>query len=248
MFGFGSGNYQDSTLEKLADKGNGNYAYIDDASEAQKVLVEQSNGTLYTVAKDVKLQLEFNPAQVEAFRLIGYENRMLAHQDFNDDSKDAGEIGADHDVTALYEIIPKGGAVPGGSVDALRYQSPATSAPGTSTTAQAGELLHIKLRYQPPEGGASQLSELSVQNTEQALAGDFRFAAAVAQFGMLLRESPYRGRSSYDGVLELARSAMGTGKEREAREGFITLVKKARSLAKSQRTQTLVDPLDDTLP
>jgi Ca-activated chloride channel homolog len=231
VLGFGTGNYQDSTLEKLADKGNGNYAYIDDASEAHKVLVEQTSGTLITVAKDVKLQLEFNPAKVEAFRLIGYENRVLAHQDFNDDSKDAGEIGADHDVTALYEVIPKGGEVPGGTVDALRYQSPATSAGTSSTTAHAGELLHVKLRYQPPDGGPSALSELGVKTEERGLTGDFRFAAAVAQFGMLLRESPYRGSSSFDQVLELAQSARVSGKEQAARDEFIALVKKARGIA-----------------
>ncbi len=208
VLGFGRGNYQDSTLEKLADKGNGNYAYIDDRNEARKVLVEQVSGTLITVAKDVKIQLEFNPVEVEAFRLIGYENRMLSHQDFEDDRKDAGEIGADHTVTALYELVP------------------------TTRDELSEDLLQIRLRYKLPEGDTSRLLELGVKNSVQPLTGDFRFAAAVAEFGMLLRNSPYMGGSSYAGVLELA---TGTSGGQEARSEFIELVRKARALAPAER-------------
>ncbi len=228
VLGFGQGNYQDSTLEKLADKGNGNYSYIDGPSEARKVLVEQASSTLITVAKDVKIQLEFNPREVEAFRLIGYENRVLAHQAFNDDRKDAGEIGADHTVTALYELIPAGGSVPGSGVDGLKYQKPAQPAAPDDFT---GELLQLKLRYKEPSGDTSRLLELAVRDTPQRMSPDFRFAAAVAEFGMLLRESPYKGTSSYAGLLELAQASLGDGRDREARGEFLELVRKARALA-----------------
>ncbi len=228
VLGLGGGNYNDSTLEKLADKGNGNYAYIDTLREARKVLVEQATGTLMTIAKDVKIQVEFNPTEVEAFRLIGYENRVLAHQDFNDDKKDAGEIGADHTVTALYEVVPRGGAVPGPKGDELKYQAPRAPSPA----AAAGELMTVKLRYKQPAGDVSQLLEVAVRDgrgTMQNANADFRFAAAVAGFGMLLRESPYKGSSSFEQVLGLA----GNTNASEARSEFLALVRRAAQLKRS---------------
>jgi len=228
VLGFGMGNYQDSTLEKLADKGNGNYAYIDTEMEAKKVLVEQIGGTLVTIAKDVKIQVEFNPAEVGHYRLIGYENRLLAAQDFNDDTKDAGEIGAGHTVTALYEIVPAGVelAVPG--VDPLRYQQPTQLSPA----AGSGELFTLKLRYKQPDGDTSTKLEIPVRDSNRPYArasADFQFAAAVAAFGMLLRDSPYKGTASYDAVLELG----GEGARRDPhgyRAEFLDLVRKARDL------------------
>jgi len=253
VLGFGAGNYQDSMLEKLADKGNGNYAYVDEPAEAEKVLVEQASGTLVTVAKDVKLQLEFNPAEVAAFRLLGYENRLLQHQDFNDDSKDAGEVGAGHSVTALYEIIPVGGTVPSADVDPLKYQTPAAApaSPPLGTAQTQGEWLNIKLRYQPPEGGASRLKELALRGPVNAMNEDFRFAAALAEFGMLLRGSPHRGQASYEQVLQLAQGALGDGKDRQAREQFVELVRSARRLAGAEGPAGKprpYDPLNGSLP
>ena len=221
VLGFGQGNYNDSMLEKLADKGNGNYAYIDNLAEARKVLVEQASGTLVTIAKDVKIQLEFNPAEVEGFRLLGYENRMLAHRDFNDDSKDAGEIGADHRVTALYELIPTGSGAPG--VDSLKYQPSAARPP-------SGELATIKLRYKAPEGSTSELIEAVVRDDGAGIArasADFRFAAAVTELGMLLRNSPHKGGSSYAEVLELA----GPAATDERRSEFLRIARAAQALS-----------------
>ncbi|HMI91048.1 MAG TPA: YfbK domain-containing protein, partial [Polyangiales bacterium] len=213
----------------LADKGNGNYAYIDSVREARKVLVEQVQGTLITVAKDVKLQLEFNPSAVLAFRLIGYENRVLAHSDFHDDSKDAGEIGADHTVTAFYELVPAGGQRPGGVPAPLKYQPPAAK---PQRADHPGELLTLQLRFKLPEDDRSQLQELVVHEPDGRLdlrnaAPDFRFGAAVAAFGMLLRDSPHRGSASYEQVLELAQSAVAAGRDQPARAEFIELVRKA---------------------
>ncbi len=238
VLGFGRGNYQDSTLEKLAANGNGNYAYIDDQREAEKVLVEQASGTLLTLAKDVKLQLEFNPAQVEAFRLIGYENRVLAHRDFNDDAKDAGDIGADHRVTALYEVVPAGLPVAGADVDALKYQLPASSAElakgaEAATTPATSELLTVKLRYQPPQGGPSRLLEVAVSGPTRRLEGDFAFAAAVAELGMLLRESPHRGNASFERVLSAAQASLGDGPDRQSRAQFVELVAAARRIPRA---------------
>jgi Ca-activated chloride channel family protein len=228
VLGFGGGNYNDSMLEKLADKGNGNYAYVDTLSEARKVLVEQATGTLITIAKDVKVQIEFNPRRVEAFRLIGYENRVLAHRDFADDAKDAGEIGADHTVTALYEIVPPGAAARGGlrvpPDDPLKYQAPGS----LSAAAAHGELGTVKLRYKLPDGDKSELIEVVVRDRGEAAqpSADFRFAAAVAEFGMLLRNSPHKGSSSYDQVLSLASAVSQDQRRRE----FIELVDKAKRL------------------
>ncbi len=229
VLGFGMGNYQDSTLEKIADKGNGNYAYIDTRNEARKVLVEQISGTLVTIAKDVKIQVEFNPAQVGHYRLIGYENRILAAQDFNDDTKDAGEIGAGHTVTALYEIVPAGVELKVPGVDPLKYQQPGRP----TAAASSGELLTLKLRYKEPDGDTSRLLTFPITDSGSSYAGasaDFKFAASVAAFGMLLRDSPYKGTASFDGVVELA----GEGAVRDHhgyRAEFIELVKKARGYA-----------------
>ena len=228
VLGFGMGNYQDSTLEKLADQGNGNYAYIDTMQEARKVLVEEIHSTLLTLAQDVKIQIEFNPLEVEAYRLVGYENRLLAPEDFNDDSKDAGEIGAGHTVTALYEIVPDGRTAPVGSVDALRYQR------RTETTEQAttGEMLTLKLRYKNPQATRSELLESVVRDSgrEYARASeDFKFAAAVAAFGMLLRESPHQGTTTLESVLELAQEGRGPDAH-GYRSEFLELIRKARDL------------------
>jgi Ca-activated chloride channel homolog len=236
--GYGMGNLKDATLEQLADKGNGNYAYIDNAREAKKVLVEQMAGTLITIAKDVKIQIEFNPAQVAAFRLIGYENRVLAHEDFNNDKKDAGEIGAGHTVTALYELVPAGkpaAAEPGAAnnanapaVDTLKYQQKTT----LSAAAQSGELLNLKLRYKQPDGDTSRLVEYPARDSQQRYGQatrDFKFAASVALFGMLLRDSPYTGTASFDAALELAQE--GRGSDAAAyRAEFIELIGIAKSL------------------
>ena len=229
VLGFGMGNVKDASLEKLADKGNGNYAYIDTLKEAQKVLVDQMQGTLVTIAKDVKIQVEFNPAQVKAYRLIGYENRMLAKEDFNDDTKDAGEIGAGHTVTALYELVPAGGAIATPGVDPLKYQR----TPVLADKAAGGELLTLKMRYKQPDGDVSKLLEFPVTDAGKPYAEaspDFKFASAVAGFGMLLRDSQYKGNVTYDAVLELAEE--GKGADRNGfRSEFVDLVKTAKILS-----------------
>ncbi|MBI1848881.1 MAG: VWA domain-containing protein [Planctomycetes bacterium] len=229
--GFGMGNIKDATLQKLADRGNGNYAYIDSLAEAQKVLVEQMGATLQTIAKDVKIQVEFNPAVVSGYRLLGYEKRMLRQEDFNDDAKDAGEIGAGHTVTALYEVVPAGKTVPTPAVDPLKYQP--TPIPGATTG--SADLLTVKLRYKDPEGDASRLLEQPVVDSGSTLdraSDDFRFAAAVASFAMVLRGSPNKGSSTFDSARDLASGARG----RDAagyRAEFLGLVEKARAIAPS---------------
>jgi len=228
VLGFGMGNIKDSTLEKLADQGNGNYGYIDTLNEARKVFVEQMTGTLITIAKDVKIQIEFNPAQVAAYRLIGYENRLLRKEDFNDDKKDAGEIGAGHTVTALYEMVPAGQPIATPAVDPLKYQTPVAPATG----APSGELLTLKLRYKQPDGDTSKLMTIPVSDAGQGFdrsSGDFQFAAAVAAFGMVLRDSPHKGSASYELVSELAGAGLGFDPGGYRAE-FVELVKKARSL------------------
>jgi Ca-activated chloride channel family protein len=227
VLGFGMGNLKDSTMQKLADKGNGNYAYVDDLDEAQKVLVEQMRSTLVTVAKDAKLQIEFNPALVQSYRLIGYEKRMLRPQDFNNDRKDAGEVGAGHTTTALYEIIPASESLTAPGVDPLKYQ-PSPRAAGNE------ELMTVKLRYKEPEASTSKLLNASVKDTRVSWRGtssDFRFAAAVATFGMVLRDSPYKGNSDYNLVLQLANGARSRD-DNGYRSEFINLVAKARSLSR----------------
>ena len=228
VLGFGMGNYKDSTLEKLADRGNGNYGYIDTINEARKLLVEQLVGTLITIAKDVKIQVELNPAKVQAYRLIGYENRLLRAQDFNDDRKDAGEIGAGHTVTALYEVVPPGVSLDLPSVDRLKYQTP----PVTAIDLTSAELLTVKLRYKAPDGDASQLLTVPVLDAGAdciAASRDFRFTAAVAALGMLLRDSEHKGDASFETVLALARAGLG-GDPHGRRAEFLGLVKMARDL------------------
>jgi Ca-activated chloride channel family protein len=225
------GNLKDSKMEALADKGNGNYAYIDSLQEARKVLVEEAGGTLVTIAKDVKIQVEFNPAKVAAYRLIGYENRVLAAQDFNDDAKDAGEIGAGHSVTALYEVVPVGQPLSLASVDALKYQQPRQA----STEASGAELMTVKLRYKDPEGATSKLLSVVVNDAGSgATSPRVAFASAVAGFGMLLRESEHKGSLSYAGVKELAQQGLGPDRSGYRAE-FLHLVARAESLAEGQR-------------
>ena len=231
VLGFGTGNLKDSNMERLADKGNGHYAYIDSIQEARKVLVEEMGATLVTIAKDVKIQVEFNPAKVGAYRLIGYENRLLRNRDFNDDTKDAGEIGAGHHVTALYELVPAGKEESLPDVEDLEFQKPAaTAAPGEPRP----ESLIVKLRYKQPDGETSKLIKRGVVDdgsTDAKASGDFQFAGAVAGFGMLLRDSPYKGNLTYEAVLKLAEA----GAEEDAsgyRREFIELVRKARSLSR----------------
>jgi Ca-activated chloride channel family protein len=230
VLGFGMGNLKDSTMEKLADRGNGNYAYIDTIEEARKVLVKEAGATLVTVAKDVKLQIELNPATVAGYRLIGYENRLMRDEDFNDDKKDAGDIGAGHSVTALYEIVPAGTEVPGGKVDQLKYQTK-----GQVTNGNASELMTVKVRYKAPDGAQSKLLSQPVKADKTELAktsNDFRWAAAVAGFGMMLRESKDRGNLSWAQVTSLAEGAKGTDAEGYRRQ-MIEMVKRAARLPKS---------------
>ena len=234
VLGYGMGNYQDSKMQQLADKGNGNHAYIDGISEAKKVLVNEFGGTLFTIAKDVKLQVEFNPAKVQGYRLIGYENRMLAKEDFNDDKKDAGEMGSGHTVTALYEIIPVGvnsDFLKG--VDSLKYQKNIVPLSKSSYT---DEMMTVKFRYKTPDGEVSKLIEhpvLDKQITIVKTSDNFRFASSVAEFGMLLRNSAFKSSSSFDNVLIMARKAKGNDEE-GYRSEFVRLVESAQMLAKGK--------------
>ncbi len=241
VLGFGNGNHNDEMLEQIADKANGNYAFIDSEAEARKVLVEQLSGTLVTIAKDVKIQVEFNPSQVASYRLIGYENRKLADRDFNDDKKDAGEIGAGHSVTVLYELIPPGAEPVAPEVDPLKYQKKSEATAPTvedaEKTAEAksefiDELLTLKMRYQPPAGGQSTLLTFPVKDSQAkfgAASPDFQFATAVASFGMLLRDSQYKGDTSFAAVLETAAAAKGEDKYGYRAE-FMELVKAAQRI------------------
>lgn len=235
VLGFGMGNYKDSTLEKLGDKGNGNYGYIDTLQEARKLLVEQLTGTLVTIAKDVKIQVDFNPARVQAYRLIGYENRLLANRDFNDDQKDAGEIGAGHTVTALYELVPPGVSIELPSVDPSRYRPVATTAENTLVS---DEWFTVKLRYKEPQGTESRLLAYPISDKHLAdqLNEDFQFAAAVACFGMLLRNSQYAGDADFGTVLELARTGRGADLQGYRNE-FLQLVQLAATMTPSPSTR-----------
>ncbi len=210
VLGFGMGNLKDNMLETLSNKGNGNYAYIDSKMEARKVFVQGLSGTLVTIAKDVKIQVEFNPAKVGAYRLIGYENRLLEAQDFEDDTKDAGEIGAGHSVTAFYEIIPAGREADMlKSISPLKYQK---VEPREDNSGATNELLTLKLRYKKPEGGESSLMTIPFTDAGASFADaspDFRFASSVASFGMILRDSEFRGNSTLTAVLENAANAIG---------------------------------------
>jgi hypothetical protein len=274
VLGFGEGNLKDAKMEKLADNGNGLYAYIDSVREARKVLVEQLTGSTITIAKDVKIQIEFNPAQIAAYRLLGYENRVMAAQDFNNDKKDAGEIGAGHTVTALYELVPAEAAgveqprQPG--VDPLKYQGIRNGGVGAGAVggfagggfgggegvgggfggnalvggggvqqsgkltdaAKSGELLTLKLRYKEPEGETSKLLEVPLKDrggSFHSASPDLQFAAAVASFSMILRNSQHRGSASIDGVAEIASAALGKD-EGGYRAEFVDLVRKAQAL------------------
>ncbi|SMG51639.1 Ca-activated chloride channel family protein [Marivirga sericea] len=232
VLGFGMGNYKDSKMEILADKGNGNYAYIDNILEAKKVLVNEFGGTLFTIAKDVKIQVEFNPANVTAYRLIGYENRKLNNEDFNNDKKDAGELGSGHTVTALYEIIPKGVDSYFKPIDDLKYQQ---NKPKTEKVTYGDELLTVKFRYKAPDGEVSKLIVTTVENTAKSLdktSENFRWSAAVATYGMLLKDSDYIENGDYQLVTDLAKSAKGKD-ENGYRIEFIKLVESSSLLAKN---------------
>jgi Ca-activated chloride channel family protein len=225
VLGFGTGNYQDAKMEKLADKGNGNYAYIDNLLEAKKVLVKEMGGTLVTVAKDVKIQVEFNPRYVKSYRLIGYDNRMLAHEDFKDDAKDAGEVGSGHSVTALYEIVPAGGQEP---ADTYKYQKNELT-----DAAMANEVCTIRLRYKEPvEKRSKEMvrvvydEQISFENTSD----NFRFCSAVAEFGMILRQSQFKGTAGFPEVIRIAGKAKGDDPDNYRGE-FIRLCEMADVLA-----------------
>jgi Ca-activated chloride channel family protein len=230
VLGFGMGNYKDNKMQQLADKGNGNHAYIDDISEAKKVLIEEFGGTMFAIAKDVKIQIEFNPAKVRGYRLIGYENRLLANEDFHDDKKDAGELGSGHTVTALYEIIPAGvDSEHLAEVDDLKYQETKID----PKASKSKEMLTIKLRYKAPDGARSRLIEQAVldRDTKPEKASDnFRWAAAVAEFGMLLRDSEYKGKTTYLHCQRLAESAKGDDPNGYRRE-FIEMIDTMKRLA-----------------
>ncbi len=234
VLGFGRGNLNDAGMEELADHGNGNYAYVDSPAEARRILVHEAGATLVTIARDVKIQAEFNPAKVQAYRLIGYENRRLADRDFNDDEKDAGEVGAGHQLTALYEVVPVGASFDAG-VDPLKYARPSDE---TNASERFGrdprgdEWLTVKLRYQSPQGGKSRLVERVVSGPARPLAQateSARWTAAVALFGMLLQESEHRGAGDFELVRSLARGAVGTD-ERGERSEFVRLVSLAKEL------------------
>lgn len=227
VLGFGTGNLNDSMMEKLSNKGNGNYAYIDSRDEARRALGEQVAGTLYTIAKDVKIQVEFNPAKVAGYRLIGYENRLLADKDFNDDTKDAGEIGAGHSVTALYEIVPAGQKVDNGGIE-LKYSKYEPS--GTNF---GSEMATVKLRYKEPDGDESKLLTMGVLDNARSVESaseNLKFAAAVAQFGLVLRDSRYKGNSNFSSVIQLANNALGID-ARERRTEFLDMVNRADSIS-----------------
>jgi Ca-activated chloride channel family protein len=230
VLGFGMGNVKDDKMEIIADKGNGNYSYIDNLQEARKVLVREFGGTLFTIAKDVKFQLEFNPARVESYRLIGYENRLLNDEDFNDDTKDAGEMGAGHMVTALYEIVPAGSDEKIPSVDPLKYQD----SHKIREKDYSNELLTIKVRYKKPGGNTSMLLEKPVRESDNEIDGaseNLRFASAVAEFGMILRESEFKGNSTLEGAARLAKSARGEDED-GYRSELIRLIATVRDMRK----------------
>lgn len=227
VLGFGTGNYKDVRMETLADKGNGNHACIDTLQEARKVLVREFGGTMFTIAKDVKLQVEFNPLLVKGYRLIGYENRLLAAEDFNDDKKDAGELGSGHRVTALYELIPAGTQERvRDNVDPSRYQK----LYWVSGAPTKDELMCVKLRYKDPDGSESKKLSYVVPNSASATtSNNFRWSASVAEFSLVLRDSKYKGTSNYNQILKLASSADNSDKDGYRAE-FIELVKRAQAL------------------
>jgi Ca-activated chloride channel family protein len=226
VLGFGTGNLKDTKMEQMADKGNGHYAYIDTFREAQKVFVQEFGGTLFTIAKDVKIQVEFNPAKVQAYRLLGYENRLLAKEDFADDRKDAGELGSGHTVTALYEIVPIGAQPVALMDDSLVYQH-VSLRPGV---AGSRDLLTLRLRYKEPSGNTSKLLVSRIEDASSGKASeDMRFATAVAAFAMLLRDSDNKGSVTFDQVIEMARGARGADQEGYRGE-FVGMVEAAKTL------------------
>ncbi len=232
VLGYGMGNYKDKKLQILAEKGNGNHAYIDNLQEANKVLVNEFGSTMYTVAKDVKLQVEFNPQYVNAYRLIGYESRLLNKEDFNDDTKDAGELGSGHTVTALYEIIPVGVENKYGGVDDLKYQKVnKTKTTEKATSEVSNELLTVKLRYKKPDENESRKLEIPVlaKNVSGLASTDFRFAMAVAMFGQLLKDSDFKGEATYRDVIDLAKTGLDDDANGYRRE-FIRLVESVSQL------------------
>ncbi len=228
VLGLGTGNYKDAVLESLANRGNGNFSYLDSLEEARKVLVREMGATLVTVAKDAKIQIEFNPARVDSYRLIGYENRALRDEEFNDDSRDGGEIGAGHQVTVLYEVVPAGSASPAAGVDPLKYQTP----PEPNQAGNADEWLTLKIRSKPPDQAESRLLEFTHSGSAAGFkeaSPDFRFASAVAAFGMILRDSPHRGTATLERVLGWASDS--TGDDPHGHRGeFFQLVRKAMVL------------------
>ncbi|MDO4229285.1 MAG: DUF3520 domain-containing protein, partial [Capnocytophaga sp.] len=230
VLGFGMGNYRDDMIKTIANKGNGNYAYIDNITEAKKVLINEFGGTFHTIAKDVKLQIEFNPKYVKEYRLVGYEDRLLNNEDFDDDQKDAGEIGSGHTVTVFYEIIPADGK----KENSLRYQDQELNSKGSKSS----EIAFLKIHYKNPNptlGKSIKISEpidfqlKEINNTSE----NFRFAAAVAQFGMLLRNSEYKANATYQQTIDLAKNAIGKDEEGYRKE-FIRLVESAKLLAKEK--------------
>jgi Ca-activated chloride channel family protein len=231
VLGFGNGNLKDATMESLADKGNGNYAYIDSLAEARKVLVREAGATLVTVAKDVKLQVEFNPTRVQGYKLIGYEDRLLAKEDFNDDKKDAGDVGAGHSVTALYELVPKGADSPAAKTDPLKYQASAALAPAS----QSDELMTLNIRFKQPSSDTSSKLTRVVRDSALPFAqtsADFRFGVAVAQAALVLRGAPDLHGATLDGARSLAAAALGRDPSGDRHE-FISLLTKARTLTAS---------------
>lgn len=230
VLGFGTGNYKDSKMEGLADKGNGNFAYVDNILEAQKVFVKEMGATLNTIAKDVKLQIEFNPLHVKAYRLVGYENRLLADEDFNDDKKDAGELGSGKTVTALYEIIPAKSKESVDNIDTLKYQKTVSQ-----DQIASNEMMTIKFRYKDPKGSESKLIVhplLAQDETEQKSSEDFRFASSVAEFGMILRDSKFKGKANFKNILTAARESKGIDTDGYRAE-FIKLVETAEIVWKA---------------
>lgn len=233
VLGYGMGNYKDNRLQTLAEKGNGNHAYIDNIQEANKVLVNEFGGTMYTVAKDVKIQLEFNPLNVSAYRLIGYESRMLNKEDFNDDTKDAGDLGAGHTVTALYEIIPAGVKSSFGTVDDLKYTTSEKKKTADTKSSFGNELLTVKLRYKEPAADVSKRMDVSVllSSLKKKPSEDFKFATAVAMFGQLLKDSDFKGNGNYARVISLAQEGIGNDKHGYKKE-FIRLVSSVEQMEK----------------
>ena len=234
ILGFGMGNYKDSKMETLADKGNGNYAYVDNLTEARKTLISEFGGTMYMVAKDVKLQVEFNPAKVQAYRLVGYEDRLLNKEDFNNDRKDAGDMGSGHTVTAFFEIVPTGAADDySNCVDPLKYQK-TKEAPAAGGN-YSDELMTVKFRYKQPDADNSKMSLVTIKDNAvpfNSTSADFRFASAVAEFGMLLRNSQFKQKSSFSQAISIAKAARGEDADGYRAE-FIRLAENAKSLAAS---------------